>query len=72
MMWRVLTFFALLMSTAALVIAIMAYQRAGGDFNLQQMMQETRQESANALERLEEFVRGDRDYSAGIKNLRER
>ncbi|MCH7895303.1 MAG: hypothetical protein ACE10F_05145 [Candidatus Methylomirabilales bacterium] len=65
MIWRALTFFSLLISMAAFVIAIKAYQLAGGDLKtrggiekLQGVVQSTRQETANALDRLEQFVRG--------------
>lgn len=60
MIWRALTFFALLMSMAALGVAVMAYQRTGGDLGTRgkEVVQSTRQETANALERLEKFVRG--------------
>lgn len=72
MIWRAMTFFALLISLAALLIAVMAYQRAGGDLKLQQMMQSTRQETANALDRIEKFVRGYRKNQEGVEGLRER
>ena len=77
MMWRVLTFFALLMSTAALVIAIMAYQQAGGDIQvqiekLQQIVQSSRQETANALDRIEKFVRGYQESQIGVESIRDR
>ena len=77
MIWRALIFFTLLMSMAALVIAIMAYQQAGGDIQrqiakLQQIVQSSRQETANALDRLEKFVRGYRESQVGTESLRER
>jgi preprotein translocase subunit SecG len=61
MISRALTFITLLMSTAALVISLLAYQRAGGDIRaqigkLQQIVQSSRQETANALDRIEKFV----------------
>lgn len=77
MIWRALTFFTLLMSIAALVIATMAYQQAGGDIRgqiekLQHMMQSSRQETANALDRIERFVRGYQQSQVGTESLRER
>ncbi|MFQ5802067.1 MAG: hypothetical protein ACE5JQ_04120 [Candidatus Methylomirabilales bacterium] len=76
MISRALTFFTLLMSTAALVISIMAYQRAGGDIRgqiekLQQIVQSSRQETANTLDRLEKFVRGSQEGQVGAQSLRE-
>lgn len=65
---RGLAFLALLISIAALVIAIMAYQRTGADLklrerveSLQEALDDARQETANALERLEELVRGSQE-----------
>lgn len=77
MISRALTFFTLCMSMAALVIAIMAYQQAGGDIReqlaqLQQIVQSSRQETANAIERFEKFVRGYQEHPRGAEGLRER
>lgn len=77
MIWRALTFFALLMSIAAFVIAIMAYRQAGGDIReqietLQQIVQSSRQETANALDRIEQFVRGYQESRIGVESIRER
>ncbi|MFQ5853747.1 MAG: hypothetical protein ACE5JU_24575 [Candidatus Binatia bacterium] len=60
MIWRALTFVALLMSMAALGVAVLAYQRVGGDLKTRgrEVVQSARQETANALDRLEQFVRG--------------
>ena len=65
---RGLAFLALLISIAALIIAILAYQRTGTDLklrerveSLQQALDNARQETANALDRLEELVRGSRE-----------
>ncbi len=62
---RGIAFLALLISVMALIIAVMAYHRTGGDLNLrkrveslQQAFESARQDTANALERLEELVRG--------------
>ncbi|MEE8325539.1 MAG: hypothetical protein V3R58_00720, partial [candidate division NC10 bacterium] len=70
-------FITLLMSTAALVISLLAYQRAGGDIRaqigkLQQIVQSSRQETANALDRIEKFVRGYQESQVGAQSLRER
>ncbi len=61
-------FLALLVSIAALVIAIMAYQRTGADLklrerveSLQHALDNVRQETANALDQLEELVRGSQE-----------
>ncbi len=77
MISRALTFITLLMSTAALVISLLAYQRAGGDIRaqigtLQQIVQSSRQETANALDRIEKFVRGYQESQVGAQSLRER
>lgn len=79
MVWRVLTFFALIISIAALVMAVMAYQRAGGDLmirqrveSLHQVVQSARQETANALDRLEKLVRGYREKRVGAEDSREK
>ncbi len=77
MISRALTFITLLMSTAALVISLLAYQRAGGDIRaqigkLQQIVQSSRQEPANALDRIEKFVRGYQESQVGAQSLRER
>lgn len=77
MISRALTFITLLMSTAALVISLLAYQRAGGDIRaqigkLQQIVQNSRQETANALDRIEKFVRGYQKSQVGTQTLRER
>ncbi len=65
---RGLAILALLISIAALVIATMAYQRTGADLklreqveSLQQALDNARQETANALGRLEELVRGSEE-----------
>lgn len=65
---RGLAFLALLISIAALVIAIMAYQRTGADpklrervESLQQALESARQETANALAQLEKLVRGSQE-----------
>ncbi len=61
-------FLALLISIAALVIAIMAYQRTGADLklrerveSLQHALDNVRRETANALDQLEELVRGSQE-----------
>lgn len=77
MISRALTFITLLMSTAALVISLLAYQRAGGDIRvqigkIQQIVQSSRQETANALDRIEKFVRGYQESQVGVQSLRER
>ncbi len=61
-------FLALLVSIAALVIAIMAYQRTGADLklrerveSLQHALDNVRRETANALDQLEELVRGSQE-----------
>lgn len=77
MISRALTFITLLMSTAALVISLLAYQRAGGDIRaqigkLKQIVQSSRQETANALDRIEKFVRGYQESQVGAQSLRER
>ncbi len=77
MISRALTFITLLMSTTALVISLLAYQRAGGDVRaqigkLQQIVQSSRQETANALDRIEKFVRGYQESQVGAQSLRER
>ncbi|MCZ6481305.1 MAG: hypothetical protein V3W10_10605 [candidate division NC10 bacterium] len=61
-------FLALLISIAALVIAMMAYQRTGADLklrerveSLQHALDNVRQETANALDQLEELVRGSQE-----------
>lgn len=65
---RGLAFLALLISIAALVIAVMAYQRTGADLKLRQQVESlqhaldnARQETADALGRLEELVRGSQE-----------
>ncbi len=59
MIWRAMTFFALLISIAAFAIAIMAYQQAGGDLEqLRQIVHSTRRETANTLNRIGHLVRG--------------
>jgi hypothetical protein len=65
---RGLAFLALLISIAALAIAIIAYQRTGAELNLrerveslQQALDNARQETAKALDQLEELVRGSED-----------
>ncbi|MFQ5657471.1 MAG: hypothetical protein ACE5G5_08030 [Candidatus Methylomirabilales bacterium] len=56
---RGLAFLALFISITALVIAILAYQRTGaGMRELQEALNSARQETANAVGRLEELVRG--------------
>lgn len=77
MISRALTFITLLMSTAALVISLLAYQRAGGDIRaqigkLQQIVQSSRQETANGLDRIEKFVRGYQESQVGAQSLQER
>ncbi len=77
MISRALTFITLFMSTAALVISLLAYQRAGGDIRaqigkLQQIVQSSRQETANALDRIEKFDRGYQESQVGAQSLRER
>jgi hypothetical protein len=61
-------FLALLISIAALVIAMMAYQRTGADLklrerveSLQHALDSARQETAKALDQLEELVRGSHE-----------
>jgi len=65
---RGVAFLALLISIAALVIAMMAYQRTGADLklrerveSLQHALDNVRQETANALDQLEELVRGSQE-----------
>lgn len=59
MIWRAVTFFALLVSVASLAIAIMAYQKAGGDIQqLRHVLQSTRRGTASAIDRVQDFVRG--------------
>ncbi|MFQ5847577.1 MAG: hypothetical protein ACE5IQ_07895 [Candidatus Methylomirabilales bacterium] len=65
---RGLAWLALLISIAALVIAVMAYQRTGTDLTLrkrvealQQALDSARQDTANALDRLEDLVRGSKE-----------
>ena len=62
---RGIAFLALLISIAALVIAVIAYQRTGADLklrdrveSLQQALEKAREETANALNQLEEMIRG--------------
>ena len=59
---------ALLVSIAAIVIALMAYERTGADVNLRQQVESlqqaldgARQETANALDRLEKRLRGTQE-----------
>ena len=59
---------ALLVSIAAIVIALMAYERTGADLklrqqvdSLQQALDGARQETANALDRLEKRLRGPQE-----------
>jgi hypothetical protein len=60
MISRAFTFFALLMSIAAFVVAVMAYQQAGGDLEeLRQVVHRTRRETAKALDRIGHLVRGN-------------
>lgn len=63
-----MAFLALLISIAALVVAMMAYQRTGADIKLRERVEtlqgaldDARQETANALDRLEELVRGSKE-----------
>jgi cell division protein FtsL len=56
---------ALLISVVALAVAVMAYQRTGTELHLrervealQQALDGARQETANALDRLEKLLRG--------------
>ena len=65
---RGLAVLALLVSIAAIVIALMAYERTGADVNLrqqvdslQQALDGARQETANALDRLEKRLRGTQE-----------
>lgn len=59
---RGLAFLALLISITALVIAILAYQRTGaGMKQVQEALESARRETANALGRLEEVVRGTQE-----------
>ncbi|MFQ5990607.1 MAG: hypothetical protein ACE5K9_11900 [Candidatus Methylomirabilales bacterium] len=62
---RGIAFLALFISIAALVIAVMAYQRTGAELklrdrveSLQQALETARKETANALDQLEEMIRG--------------
>ncbi len=65
MIWRAVTFFALLISVAAFAIAILAYHKAGGDIEqLRQVVRSTRRGTVNALDRLEEVVREYRQRPA--------
>lgn len=59
---------ALLVSITAIVIALMAYERTGADVklrqqveSLQQALDGARQETANALDRLEKRLRGTQE-----------
>ncbi|MFQ5657124.1 MAG: hypothetical protein ACE5G5_06260 [Candidatus Methylomirabilales bacterium] len=79
MIWRVMTLFALLIATGALVISVAAYYRTGGDLKiqervkrLQQVVQKVRQETANSLDRLETLVRGFQERQAGAEGFREK
>ena len=65
---RGLAVLALLVSIAAIVIALMAYERTGADVNLRQQVESlqqaldgARQETANALDRLEKRLRGTQE-----------
>ncbi len=59
---RGLAIFALLVSIVALVIAVMAYQRTGARVKvLEEAWQKARQETADALGRVEDLVRGSRE-----------
>lgn len=65
---RGLALLALLIALAALVISLMAYQRTGADLqlrqrieSLQQALETARQETANALDRLEKLLRGSQE-----------
>ncbi|HZX60944.1 MAG TPA: hypothetical protein VFF51_04280 [Candidatus Methylomirabilis sp.] len=65
---RGLAVLALLVSIAAIVIALMAYERTGADVklrqqveSLQQALDGARQETANALDRLEKRLRGTQE-----------
>lgn len=65
---RGLAVLALLVSIAAIVIALMAYERTGADLklrqqvdSLQQALDGARQETANALDRLEKRLRGTQE-----------
>ena len=65
---RGMAFLALLISIAALAVAIVAYRRTGAELKLQervetlqQALDNARQETANALDRLEELVRGSKE-----------
>lgn len=65
---RGLAVLALLVSIAAVVIALMAYERTGADVklraqveSLQQALDGARQETANALDRLEKRLRGPQE-----------
>lgn len=62
---RGLALLALVIALAALVISLVAYQRTGADLqlrqrmeSLQQALETARQETANALDRLEKLLRG--------------
>ena len=70
MIWRALTFLALLTSIAAFAIAVMAYQHAGGDLKqIGQLVQSTRRGTANALDKVEAYVRGhDRRRAEDVRN----
>ena len=79
MIWRVMTLFALLMATGALVVASVAFHRTGGDLKIQQrvetlqrVVQNARQETANALDRLERLVRGYQERQVGAEGFREK
>jgi len=48
---------ALLISLIALVVAILAYQEAGGTKDLARKIEAVRQETANGLARIEQAVR---------------
>ncbi len=62
---RGIAFLALLISIAALVIAVIAYQRTGAELklrdrveSLQQALENARKETADTLDQLEEMIRG--------------
>jgi len=65
---RGLSLLALVIALAALVISFMAFQRTGADLqlrqrieSLQQALETARQETANALDRLEKLLRGSQE-----------
>ncbi|MFQ5840654.1 MAG: hypothetical protein ACE5HK_08030 [Candidatus Methylomirabilales bacterium] len=49
---------ALVISVVALIVALLAYQRTGVDLALRDRVEAVRQETADALKRMEGVIRG--------------